>query len=56
MSIDDNLLSQWSLQFIDISANKLTLKYQHNILVKQVQYCLLLYLLEPKHSSHEDPG
>ena len=32
------------------------LKYQHDTIIKQLQQCLPLYMLEQKHTSYEYPG
>ena len=47
MPIDNNFLTQRSLQFIGIHVNK-SLEHHYNTKVEQLQHCLRLFLLEPK--------
>ena len=57
MPMDNHPLTHRRLQFIRISVNKLMLKSIKIIqFVKQLQHCKQFYLLEPKHSSYENPG
>ena len=56
MHIDNNLLCQGSLKFIGTSVTSSRFKVLKNTIVKQLQYGLQLYQLEPKHTSHENPG
>ena len=53
MPIDNHPLAQIRLQFIGISANKLTPK---SIDIIHRQTTTIMSLLEPKHSSYENPG